>query len=92
MQEYLKHIKSHDMWDEELVLSSLSLIMDKYMGKPPERFTHEGVEMTPQQFLTNVLQLNPDDYVCVMSTLSKPFYEYGEYEVEANWWHSGLYT
>jgi bleomycin hydrolase len=38
-----------------------------------------------------VLKLNLEDYVCVMSTLSKPFNEYGEYEVEGNWWHSKDY-
>jgi bleomycin hydrolase len=91
MQAYLEHIKENDLWDEELVLSSLGLIMNKYMGKPPDRFTYEGKEMTPQQFLTDVLKLNLNDYVCVISTLSKPFYEYAEYEVEANWWHSDEY-
>lgn len=91
MKEYLGYIKENDLWDEELVLSSLSLIMDTYMGKPPDRFLHDGKELTPQQFLADVLRLNLDDYVSVMSTLSKPFYEYGEYEVEANWWYSDDY-
>jgi len=91
MQSHLRYIKDNDLWDEEFVLSSLRLIMDKYMGRPPERFVHNGVEMTPPQFLADVLKLNLDDYVCVMSTLSQPFYAYGEYEVEANWWHSKDY-
>ena len=91
MKNYLEHIKDNDIWDEELVLSSLRLIMDSYMGRPPEQFVYEGKEMTPARFLTDVLRLNLDDYVCVMSTLSQPFYEYGEYEVEANWWHSRDY-
>ena len=91
MKSYLKYVKDNDFWDEELVLSSLRLIMDKYMGRPPERFVYDSVEMTPQQFLADVLKLNLDDYVCVMSTLSQPFYAYGEYEVELNWWHSKDY-
>ncbi len=91
LQGYLDYIKDNDFWDEELVLSSLRLIMDKYMGRPPERFVYDSVEMTPQQFLADVLDLNLDDYVCVMSTLSQPFYAYGEYEVELNWWHSKDY-
>jgi bleomycin hydrolase len=91
MKNYLRFVKSKNYWDEELVLSSLSLIMDKYMGKPPERFLFDSVEMTPEQFLADVLKLNLDDYVCVMSTLAQPFYAFGEYEVSANWWHSRDY-
>jgi bleomycin hydrolase len=37
------------------------------------------------------VKLNLDDYVLLMSTLSKPFHQYGEYEVEGNWWHSQEY-
>ena len=91
MQSYLKYVKHHDLWDEEQALSSLRLIMDKYMGPPPEHFVFDGVEMTPRQFLSDVLRLNLDDYVAVMSTVSHPFHKYGEYEVEANWWHSRDY-
>jgi bleomycin hydrolase len=91
MKAYLEHVKKYGLWDEELVLASLRLIMDKYMGRPPEHIVHGGAEMTPQQFLADVLRLNLDDYVCVMSTLAQPFHEFGEYEVEANWWHSRDY-
>ncbi|MFB0517406.1 MAG: C1 family peptidase [Candidatus Neomarinimicrobiota bacterium] len=91
MKNYLAYIKENDLWDQDLVLSALRLIMDKYMGQPPDRFVWQGREMTPPQFLADVLKLNLDDYVCVMSTLTQPFYTYGEYEVEANWWHSRDY-
>jgi bleomycin hydrolase len=91
MRAYMEHIKEHQIYDEQLVLASLRLIMDRYMGRPPERFVHNGVELTPPQFLDEVLKLNLDDYVCVMSTLAHPFHEYAEYEVEANWWHSRDY-
>jgi bleomycin hydrolase len=92
MQKYLDYVKLNNFWDEEeLVLSSLKLIMDKYMGRPPERFLYKGVEMTPLQFFEDVVNLNLNDYVNIMSTLSQPFYAYGEYEVEANWWNSKDY-
>ncbi len=91
MQTYLQHVKDHDLWDEELVLASLRLVMDKYMGRPPEHFIYDGTDMTPRQFLSDILKLNLDEYVCLMSTLSQPFHEYGEYEVEGNWWHSHDY-
>jgi bleomycin hydrolase len=70
MQKYLEYVKNNNLWDEELVLSSLTLIMDKHMGRPPEQFVYAGVKMTPRQFLADVLKLNLDDYVLLMSTLS----------------------
>jgi len=91
MKAYLEHVKANDLWDEALAVASLRLIMDKYMGRPPDRFVYDGVEMTPRQFLADMLKLNLDDYICVMSTLSQPFYAYGEYKVPANWWHSQDY-
>ncbi|MFC1619798.1 C1 family peptidase [Candidatus Neomarinimicrobiota bacterium] len=91
MQSYLEYLKENGIWDEDLALPSLRLIMDKYMGRPPEQVVYEGKEMTPPQFLKNVLKVNLDDYVCIMSTLAQPFHEYGEYEVELNWWHSQDY-
>jgi bleomycin hydrolase len=91
MKAYLEHVKSNELWDEELAVASLRLIMDKYMGRPPDRFVYDGAEITPQRFFADVLRLDLDDYVCVMSTLSQPFHAYGEYKVPANWWHSQDY-
>ncbi len=91
MKSYLKYVKENELWDEDLVLSSLRLIMNKYMGRPPETFKYKGKQITPPEFLKNVLKINLEDYICTMSTLAQPFYEYGEYEVELNWWHSEDY-
>ncbi len=91
MKSYLEYVKAHDYWDEDVVLASLRVIMDKYMGPPPLRIAFDAREMTPIEFTADVLKINLDDYVPVMSTLSQPFYERGEYEVSANWWHSKDY-
>ena len=91
MKGYLEYIKKNELWEEDLVVSSLKLIMDKYMGKPPETFIYNSKKITPKYFLNKVLKINLDDYVCVMSTISKPFFRYGEYEVKGNWWRSKDY-
>ncbi|MBN2329116.1 MAG: peptidase C1 [Candidatus Omnitrophica bacterium] len=88
MKAYLEFINQNNIWDEELTLSSIRLILDKYMGRPPEQFSYNGAQWTPQRFLAEELQLQLDDYVFVMSTLSQPFFEFGEYEFKDNWWHS----
>ncbi|MGC9329499.1 MAG: C1 family peptidase, partial [Candidatus Hinthialibacter sp.] len=91
MKAYLEFINQNNFWDEEFVLSSIRLILDKYMGRPPEEFSYNGAQWTPQRFLAEELQLQLDDYVFVMSTLSQPFFEFGEYEFKDNWWHSKDY-
>lgn len=92
MKAYLELVRSHELWDEDLVVAALRLILDKHMGPPPKRFTYEGVEMTPAEFLADVLRLKLDDYVNLMSTLAAPPHTCAEYEVPANWWHQEYYN
>jgi hypothetical protein len=91
MKDYLAYVKEKNYWDEATVIASLRAIMDRHMGSPPERIVYDSKELTPKQFLDEVLGLDLDQYVALMSTLSQPFYEYGEYEVPGNWWHSAEY-
>lgn len=65
--------------------------MNSYMGVPPTKISVNGKEMTPQEYLNNVLKLKLDDYVDVTSLLEKPFYTQVEYKVPDNWWHSADY-
>ncbi len=91
VQEYLNFVKSHDYWDEGAVLKHVRLILDTHLGKPPDRFDFGGHSYTPNEFLKNVLKINLDDYVDVISTLSFPYYTQGPYEVPDNWWHDSTY-
>ena len=85
MSDYLHFVKAHNYWDEEEVVAHIRVILDRYMGRPPEAFEYNGKTMTPKEFLADVLKLNLDDYVQVISTLSIPFYTYGEYKFPDNW-------
>ena len=89
--ELCQWAKANDVWDEERVLAMARVILDRELGAPPQRFTFQGKEYTPQQFLADVLKLNLDDYVEVMSTLAAPFYTQAEYKVPDNWWHDASY-
>jgi bleomycin hydrolase len=92
MKDYLEYCKDHNYWDEAQVLGTLKLILDKTMGAPPEKVTWEGRTYTPKQFLADVLKLNMDDYVSVISTESMPFYARGELKAEDNWRHDATYV
>jgi bleomycin hydrolase len=61
------------------------------MGRPPETITWNGRELTPQAFLTEICDIDPDNYVGLISTLSIPFWSRGSYDVPDNWWHDTSY-
>ncbi len=91
IEKFLNFVKENNYWDEEEIVEHIKVILNKYMGKPPEKFVYEGVEYTPKTFLSEFLKINPDDYVSFMSTLQIPFYTKGEFKVPDNWWHSKDY-
>lgn len=91
MRRYLEFCKNNEYWDEEKAVSYVRSILDKHLGKPPEKIEVEGQTMTPQDYLNNVLDLPLEDYVCLMSFKHLPFYTKGEFKVPDNWWHSTDY-
>lgn len=91
MKQYLESLKRDNAWNEEEGLATIRSILDYYIGVPPAKFNYNGKEYTPQSFLADVAQLNPDDYVDFMSLLEKPFYTKAEYKVPDNWWRSDSY-
>jgi len=91
LKKYLASVKENDLWDEELAISSVKLILNKYLGTPPETFSYEGKTITPREFADQVLGINADDYVSMMSTLSAPFFTTAEFKVYDNWWRDSSY-
>jgi len=88
---YLDHLKSANAWNEEEAVETVQSIVNYHLGVPPEKFTVEGKEYTPQSYLHDYLMIHPDDYVDVLSTMQQPFGQQVEYEVPDNWWHSKDY-
>lgn len=91
LDTYLKGVKAANAWDETQILSTVKSILNFYLGEPPTHVTVAGKKMTPQEYLKNVLKLNMDDYVEVMSLMSEPYYTKAEYKVPDNWWKSKDY-
>ena len=91
MKDFLNYCKEKNYWDEEIIISHIKKVLDKYMGHPPEKFEYNGKIYTPKEFLNGVLKLNLDDYVSFMSTLSQPFYQKGLFDVPDNWRRSKDY-
>jgi len=88
---YLNHLKSADAWNEDEAVKTVKSILNYYLGVPPEKFTVDGREYTPLNYLRDYLKIDPDDYVDVLSYMQQPFGRQVEYDVPDNWWHSRDY-
>jgi bleomycin hydrolase len=91
METYIKAVKASCAWNEDEVVATIKSIMNSYMGAPPTKVIVDGKEMTPQEYLKNVVKINVDDYCDVTSLMEKPYYTKMEYKVPDNWWHSADY-
>ena len=91
MSTFLASLKKTQNWNEEAALETIRSIMNHYMGVPPATVTVNGEEMTPLAYMQNVVRLNPDDYIELLSLATEPFYQQVEYKVPDNWWHSASY-
>ncbi|HSH52518.1 MAG TPA: C1 family peptidase, partial [Bacteroidales bacterium] len=66
-------------------------ILDVYLGKVPETFQYNGKEYTPHTFYKE-LEINPDDYVEIMSYTNVPYYEKTPLLVPDNWSKDDYYN
>jgi len=92
MATYLASVKERQAWNERVVLETIRSILDYHLGKPPVEFTYHGQKLTPKQFLAKQVQLNPDDYVDVLSMMAAPYWTKTEYKCPDNWWHGQRYN
>ncbi len=91
MNNYLQSVKENSAWNEDVNLSTIKSILNHYLGTPPEKFSYNGKTYTPKKFFADIVKLNMDDYVELLSTIKYPFYTYVEFEAPDNWWHSKNY-
>ncbi|MCF8243456.1 MAG: C1 family peptidase [Melioribacteraceae bacterium] len=91
MRSYLQSVKAANAWNEEIVISTIKSILNKYLGTPPAKITVDGKDYSPREYLTKYLKLNLDDYIDILSYMQQPYYQQVEYEVPDNWWHNKDY-
>lgn len=84
LRAYLSGLEERGDWDEGRALAGTRAILDRHLGRPPERINVEGRSLTPLQYLAD-LGLVPSDYVSFVSFLYLPFYTKGEFRVPDNW-------
>jgi len=91
MTAFLNSLKTSNAWNMDSALETVKSIMNHYIGTPPSEFVVEGKTYTPQTYLKSYLQINPDDFVEILSYKQEPYWQQVEYKVPDNWWHSKDY-
>ncbi|MBS1272144.1 MAG: hypothetical protein MAGBODY4_01283 [Candidatus Marinimicrobia bacterium] len=91
MNNYLKSLEANDAWNEEAGLETIKSILNHYLGAPPTEVKVGRKSYTPKEYLTEVIKIDVDDYLDILSLKEKPFYERVEYPVPDNWWHNADY-
>ncbi|MBN2356697.1 peptidase C1 [candidate division KSB1 bacterium] len=86
LRAYLNYVKEKEVWYEDQVIANTRMILNRYMGPPPEQFTFEGKTFTPLTFSHKVLNLPLNDYVSLISFKKYPFWTRNTYPVPDNWW------
>lgn len=85
IEKFLNGVKERNAWNEEEVVATVKSILNHYMGEVPKKFTYENKEYTPLDFLKNVMKINTDEYVDLMSLVTEEYWKNAEYKVPDNW-------
>lgn len=91
LDSFLKSVKQSNAWDETTVENTVKSILNHYMGTPPEKISINGKLITPKEYLDQVLKLDLNNYISIVSFSDRPYYTWVEYNVPDNWWHSKEY-
>jgi len=70
---------------------AFAMVLDTYLGAMPEQFEYDGKSYTPQSFLSDYMQFNPDDYVELTSYSHQPFHTRIRLEIPDNWTFNSNY-
>jgi len=91
LNAYLDGVKKAGAWNLDPVLATVRAILGRHIGTPPQTVNWKGKSYTPVAFARDVLQLDPDQYVDILSYLQQPYWQQVEYQVSDNWWHDKSY-
>jgi bleomycin hydrolase len=85
LKGYLNWVLESGSWDEDQNMAYVRSILDKHMGPVPAEFSWEGATYTPQAFLSDVLQLDMNQFRSVVSRMDEPFNSEVLLDVTDNW-------
>lgn len=91
MKQFLSSIKASNNWNKVFVSNCIKLILNKYMGTPPDSVLWENSYYTPLEFMQKVIKMPVNDYFSFMSIKEFTYFERHELVEADNWWHGDNY-
>jgi len=91
MAAYLAEVKAAGRWNEQEVVTAIRRILDHHFGVPPADVATDNGRMTPTDWLREVVKLDLDNYVSLMSFVQQPYDQWCEFKVPDNWRHGRRY-
>ena len=80
-------------WTEDVVVAEIRAVLDRHLAPPPETIMVDGQSMTPVEYATDYLGIDPARYWEITSYTDIPIYGRGELDVPDNWWdYDGYYN
>lgn len=86
MSARLDEARQSGNWNEDEIIADIKHAMNDMMGAPPEQVLAGGEVLNPREFFQRKCQIDPAEYVDVMSLMQFPWYEESVYPVADNWW------
>lgn len=87
----MRNAKESSTWNKEEILADAREVLDRRIGKPPEKIKVGGKEITPYEFAHDVLEIPFDDYIEITSYSYMPFNKQGKLTVGDNWMQNENY-
>jgi bleomycin hydrolase len=82
----LKDHEASGEWAEDALVADIRVVLDRHLAPPPETITVDGLSMTPVEYATEYLGIDPTAYWEITSYTDLPPYGRGELDVPDNWW------
>ena len=92
MEAYVKAIAGSEKKINPAWKKNVQGMLDNYFGQCPTEFEYKGKKYTPQSFVKDYLNLDPNDYVSLTSYTHQPYYESFILEIQDNWRWASSYN
>ena len=93
MQAYTLHLlKNYKKEFSDVDQNFAKTILNTFLGTPPNTFSYQGKQFTPQNFLKEALGFNTEDYIEITSVTTQPFYTKFILDDKYNWTKDAYYN
>jgi bleomycin hydrolase len=85
LYSYMENVKKDSLWKEDIVVNRVKEILNNHLGEPPQNFIFKNNEYTPLEFANEIVNIQWEDYIKIMSFNRSPFFKFTSLNVPDNW-------